>query len=84
MEGGVGGGLAAVEARGEEVDVEEGDGQAHHRRPRPVQRDVLKTDRIFNLLILKQWQRVPQKKSERGRLNEWLQPSFVSLSFWIA
>ena len=32
VEGWVGGGLAAVEARGEQVDVEEGDGQAHHRR----------------------------------------------------
>ena len=41
VEGGVGGGLAAVEAGGEEVDVEEGHPQAHHSRAGPVQGDVL-------------------------------------------
>ena len=41
VEGGVGGGLAAVEAGGEEVDVEEGHPQANNRRAGPVQGDVL-------------------------------------------
>ena len=44
VEGGVCGGLAAVEAGGEEVDVEEGHPQANHRRAGPVQGDVLELD----------------------------------------
>ena len=44
VEGRIGGGLAAVEAGGEEVDVEEGHPQANHRRARPVQGDVLEVD----------------------------------------